>query len=45
VAPIAERQKKPNKKVARSVVAVVTNSRAVALTELDARPSGGTLRM
>src|SRR5580692_6611158 len=35
--------KKPNKKVTPSVVVVVTNSRAVALTELDATPSGGTL--
>ena len=43
VAPIAKRQKRPNKKVAPSVVVVVTNSRAVALTELDATPSGGTL--
>jgi hypothetical protein len=43
VAPIAKRQKKPNKKVAPSVVVVVTNSRAVALTKLEATPSGGTL--
>ena len=43
VAPIAKRHKKPDKKVTPSVVVVVTNSRAVALTELDATPSGGTL--
>ena len=43
VAPIGKRHKKPNKKVTPSVVVVVTNSRAVALTELDATPSGGTL--
>jgi hypothetical protein len=29
--------------VTPSVVVVVTNSRSVALTELDATPSGGTL--
>jgi hypothetical protein len=43
VAPIAKRHKKPDKKVTPSVVVVVTNSRAVALTELNATPSGGTL--
>jgi hypothetical protein len=43
VAAIGKRHKKPNKKVAPSIVVVVTNSRAVALTELDATPSGGTL--
>ena len=43
VAAIGKRHKKPNKKVTPSVVVVVTNSRAVALTELDATPSGGTL--
>ena len=43
VAPIVKRHKKPDKKVTPSVVVVVTNSRAVALTELDATPSGGTL--
>jgi hypothetical protein len=43
MAAIGKRHKKPNKKVAPSVVVVVTNSRAVALTELDATPSGGTL--
>jgi hypothetical protein len=42
-APIAKRHKKPDKKVTPSVVVVVTNARAVALTELDATPSGGTL--
>ena len=42
VAPIAKRHKKPNKKVTPSVVVMVTNSRAVALTELDATPSGAT---
>jgi hypothetical protein len=39
----AKRHKKPNKSVTPLVVVVVTNSRAVALTELDATPSGGTL--
>ena len=43
MAPIGKRHKTPNKKVTPSVVVVVTNSRAVALTELDATPSGGTL--
>ena len=43
VAPVAKRHKKPDKKVTPSVVVVVTNSRAVALTALDATPSGGTL--
>ena len=42
-ASIAKRHKKPDKKVTPSVVVVVTNARAVALTELDATPSGGTL--
>jgi hypothetical protein len=46
-APVAKPQKKPQKKsqkkVTPSVVVVVTNSRSVALTELDATPSGGTL--
>ena len=37
-APVA----KPRKKVTRSVVVVVTNSRSVVLTVLDATPSGGT---
>ena len=36
-------QKKPQKKVMSSVVVVVTNSRSVALSELDATPSGETL--
>jgi hypothetical protein len=38
-APVAKPVKK---KVTPSVVVVVTNSRAVALTELDATPTGGT---
>ena len=46
-APVAKAQKKlrkkPEKKVTSSVVVVVTNSRSVALSELDATPSGGTL--
>jgi hypothetical protein len=42
-APVAKPQKKSQKKVTPSVVVVVTNSRSVALTELDATPSGGTL--
>jgi hypothetical protein len=46
-APVVKPQKKPQKKsqkkVTPSVVVVVTNSRSVALTELDATPSGGTL--
>ena len=37
-APVAA---KPRKKVTPSVVVLVTNSRAVALTELDAAPEGG----
>jgi hypothetical protein len=41
--PVAKPQKKSQKKVTPSVVVVVTNSRSVALTELDATPSGGTL--
>ena len=41
-AAIGKRHKKPNKKVTPSVVVMVTNSRAVALTELDATPSGAT---
>jgi hypothetical protein len=36
-------QKKPQKKVMSSVVVVVTNSRSVPLSELDATPSGETL--
>jgi len=39
-APVAKPLKK---KVAPAIIVVVTNSRAVALTELDAKPSGGTL--
>jgi hypothetical protein len=46
-APVAKAQKKvqkkAQKKVTASVVVVVTNSRSVALSELDATPSGGTL--
>jgi hypothetical protein len=46
-APVAKAQKKvrkkAQKKVTASVVVVVTNSRPVALSELDATPSGGTL--
>jgi hypothetical protein len=46
-APVVKPQKKPQKKsqkkVTPSVVVVVTDSRSVALTELDATPSGGTL--
>jgi hypothetical protein len=45
--PVAKPQKKPQKKsqkkVTPSVVVVVTNSRSVAVRELDATPSGGTL--
>jgi hypothetical protein len=45
--PVAKPQKKPQKKsqkkVTASVVVVVTNSRSVAVSELDATPSGGTL--
>jgi hypothetical protein len=41
--PQKKTQKKPQKKVTPSIVVVVTNSRSVALTELDATPSGGTL--
>ena len=43
-APVAKGKKKSQKKVTPSlVVVVVTNSRTVALSELDATPSGGTL--
>jgi hypothetical protein len=41
--PQKKSQKKPQKKVTPSLVVVVTNSRSVALSELDATPSGGTL--
>jgi hypothetical protein len=44
--PVAKAQKlrkKPQKKVMSSVVVVVTNSRSIALSELDATPSGETL--
>jgi hypothetical protein len=43
VPPAATPAAKPQTKVTPSVVVVVTNSRSVALTELDATPSGGTL--
>jgi archaellum component FlaF (FlaF/FlaG flagellin family) len=36
-------QKKAQKKMTSSVVVMVTNLRSVALSELDAIPSGGTL--
>jgi hypothetical protein len=36
-------KRKAQKKVTSSVIIVVTNSRSVALSELDATPSGGTL--
>jgi hypothetical protein len=36
-------QKKGQKKVTSSVVVMITNSRSVALSELDATPSGETL--
>lgn len=39
-APASAPAAKPQKKATASVVVVVTNSRAVALTELDATPSG-----
>jgi hypothetical protein len=46
-APVAKAkkklQKKPQKKGVSSVVVVVTNSRSVALSELDATPSGETV--
>jgi hypothetical protein len=46
-APVTKAQKKlrkkPEKKVTSSVVVVVINSRSVALSELDATPSGETL--
>ena len=46
-APVAKAQKKlhkkPQKKGVSSVVVVVTNSRSVALSELDATPAGETL--
>jgi hypothetical protein len=41
--PNKKPQKKPEKNMTPSVVVVVTNSRSVPLTELDATPSGGTL--
>ena len=46
-APVAKAQKKlhkkPQKKVMSSIVVMVTNSRSVALSELDATPAGETL--
>jgi hypothetical protein len=42
-APATKPQKKSQKKVTPSLVVVVTNSRSVALSELDATPSGETL--
>jgi hypothetical protein len=42
VAPVVKRKKKSHNKVTPSIVVVITNSRAVALTDLDATPSGGT---
>jgi hypothetical protein len=41
--PQKKSQKKPQKKVTPSLVVVVTNSRSVALSELEATPSGETL--
>jgi len=40
---VAKPQKTPHKKVTRSVVVLITNSRAVVLTKLEATPSDGTL--
>jgi hypothetical protein len=40
--PVAKPQKTPQKKATRSVVVLVTNSRSVALTKLEATPSDGT---
>jgi hypothetical protein len=42
-ARVARPQNKRRKKVTQSFVVVVSNSRSVALSELDATPSGGTL--
>ena len=42
-APVKKSQKKAQKKVTPSLVVVITNSRSVALSELDATPSGETL--
>jgi hypothetical protein len=42
-ARVAKPQNKRRKKVTPSFVVVVSNSRSVALSELDATPSGGTL--
>jgi hypothetical protein len=43
VPPAATPAAKPQTKVTPSIVVVVTNSRSLALTALDATPSGGTL--
>jgi hypothetical protein len=43
MARVARPQNKRRKKVTQSFVVVVSNSRSVALSELDATPSGGTL--
>jgi hypothetical protein len=47
VVPVTKPQKKPQKKSQKkgtpSVVVVVTNSRSVAVRELEATPFGGTL--
>jgi hypothetical protein len=40
-APPAKPAAKPHRKIAPTVVVLVTNSRAVALTELDAAAAGG----
>jgi hypothetical protein len=40
-APAEPKKMKPHKKLAPTVVVLVTNSRSVALTELDAAPTGG----
>jgi hypothetical protein len=42
-ATVAKPQKKSQKKVTPSLVVVVTNSRSVALSELEATPSGETI--
>jgi glucose/arabinose dehydrogenase len=43
-APDAKPKPKPKKKVPPSVVVIVTNSRAVALTKLDAAPETGAVK-
>jgi hypothetical protein len=42
-ASVAKPQKTAPKKVTRSVVVLITNSRSVVLTKLEAAPSDGTL--